>query len=301
MASICTIVIPTYDRPGPLARAVASVATARPAWADVIVVDQTPVGRDGATEVLRRYDWITYLRLDRPGLTRARNAGLAAARTGIVLFMDDDAVMEPGCVEEHVAAHAIPGVGIVGGRIRQRGAVSWAAVDTVARLDALTGEGTGNFDLDHEGKVPYVSGGNLSVKKAIVSGTGPFNTRFRGNALFEEVEFCCRLRTHGYGVWYCPRAVVAHYPAGRGGCHADDETRYLLDRMHNHAMFYFLHVRRFPSAAFLRSMRALAEYIARRPEGGHSLGRVGVCMMTMARGYADAVLSMAGRHGRGWR
>lgn len=301
MSPAVTIVIPTYNRPEELGRAVASVKAVRPSAAELIVVDQSTVGRRALADTLRRFDDLIYLRLERPGLTRARNAGIDAARAEIVLFMDDDAVMKPGCVEEHLARHADPAVGVVGGRIRQRGKASWAATDTVAHLDASTGEGTGNFDSDYEGEVAYVSGGNLSVKKRVLAQAGPFNTRFRGNALFEEVELCCRLRKHGYAIWYCPRAVVDHYPVDRGGCHGDDSTRYLLDRMHNHAMFYFLHVRRVPSRGFLRCMRNLAEYIARRPGGGHSPVRLAACAGAVAHGYTDGLLSMMGRHGRAKR
>lgn len=94
------VVIPTRNRAELLRRAVASVEDR----AEVVVVDdgstdQTPdVGRELAER------GVTYLRLEgRNGPGHARNVGVAAVRSELILFLDDDDAVLPGGVERIVA------------------------------------------------------------------------------------------------------------------------------------------------------------------------------------------------------
>jgi glycosyltransferase involved in cell wall biosynthesis len=83
-----SIIIPTFDRPHLLPRAVES---ARVAGKDVeiIVVDDASV--DETAAVCSRLTGIKYIRLERnQGVAAARNAGLLASRSDYIAFLDDD-------------------------------------------------------------------------------------------------------------------------------------------------------------------------------------------------------------------
>jgi glycosyltransferase involved in cell wall biosynthesis len=100
-----SVVVCTYNRYDALAdclRALrAEAQTAAASAYQVIVVDNTP-------EPLRRVTidsseiayWIV---CNEVGLSNARNAGIAAAQSDIVAFVDDDAIVSPGWCEEAIS------------------------------------------------------------------------------------------------------------------------------------------------------------------------------------------------------
>lgn len=95
-----SVIIPTFNRPFLLPRAVES---ARAAGTDVeiIVVDDASV--DETAQVARDLPDIKYVRLDRnERVAGARNAGLRASSGEYVTFLDDDDVRLPGTLNEQV-------------------------------------------------------------------------------------------------------------------------------------------------------------------------------------------------------
>jgi GT2 family glycosyltransferase len=153
-----------------------------------------------------------------------------------------------------------------------------------------TGETSGNFDLDYEGAVLYATGGHLSVKRPVFARTGLFNPFFAGNALYEDVDFSFRARKCGFTIWYNPRALVYHYPSTGGGCHAEKNSPYLTTRLHNHTLFYLLHIQIIPSKHYIIYMKNLIEFISRTPEIPgirHSPLSVTWCLLAIGKAYFD--------------
>ncbi|MFB7947543.1 glycosyltransferase family 2 protein [Kitasatospora phosalacinea] len=96
--------------------AVGAVRAARPAAGpgrpaappvEVLLVDNAPTGPATEQLVAERYPGrVRYLCEPVPGLSRARNRGLAAARGTICAFTDDDALADPGWLVALAAAFA---------------------------------------------------------------------------------------------------------------------------------------------------------------------------------------------------
>ena len=92
-----SIIIPTFNRPHLLPRAVQS---ARAAGKDVeiIVVDDASV--DETSAVCGKFAGIKYIRLERnQGVAGARNAGIFASRSDYIAFLDDDDLRLPGSID----------------------------------------------------------------------------------------------------------------------------------------------------------------------------------------------------------
>jgi len=87
-----SVVIPTYNAAAFLAEALESVrAQTRPA-AEVIVVDN---GSTDASPKLAEAAGARVLRLERPGVSRARNVGIRAATQPWIAFLDADDLWQP--------------------------------------------------------------------------------------------------------------------------------------------------------------------------------------------------------------
>lgn len=88
---LASVVIPTYNYGSFLARAVDSALAQDLAELEVIVADDGST--DGTAEVMNRYvrdPRVRYLRLDHGGVSKARNAGIVAARGRYVALLDAD-------------------------------------------------------------------------------------------------------------------------------------------------------------------------------------------------------------------
>ena len=96
-----SVIICTYNRAVLLDRALMAFRDQKnPPSTEIIVVDNnsnddTAERVRRCTEVLRPVVPVIYVFEPKQGLSRARNAGIAAARGDILAFLDDDAIPSP--------------------------------------------------------------------------------------------------------------------------------------------------------------------------------------------------------------
>lgn len=87
------VVIPTRDRRQLLRRALASVRAQTRVPDEVVVVDDG--SSDGTAGELESLNWVTLLRRPHGGVSAARNAGIAAATSRWIAFLDSDDEWRP--------------------------------------------------------------------------------------------------------------------------------------------------------------------------------------------------------------
>jgi GT2 family glycosyltransferase len=112
-----TAAVCTFQRPAELSRALESLVNQDPGAAEVLVVDNSP-DHSALDLVTRKFPHVRAVAEPVPGLDFARNRALAEAAHDVVVFLDDDAVAQPGWL----AASARPllddaMVGIATGRV----------------------------------------------------------------------------------------------------------------------------------------------------------------------------------------
>jgi GT2 family glycosyltransferase len=251
-----TIVIPTRGRSQTLGEVLAALERQRPALTDVeVLVVADALAPPGRRPILRAH---------RPGASAARNAGWRAARSPLILFLDDDIVPTPRLVAEHLAwheRHPSPEIGVLG-------AVRWSPRVRVSPFMRWLEQGV-QFDY---GAISGVEAGwqrfyscNVSLKRAALERSGGFDEdEFPFG--YEDLELARRLARDGFRLLYNRRAVGEHLKtesleSWRRNLQriAVAERRFIARYPGEHAYFY----ERFRSAADARRARGRAARLAR--------------------------------------
>lgn len=97
-APFVSIIVPTHNRPELIQSCLRSLSVLHYPHYEVIVVDNAPSTSTTADFIQQAYGdapWVRYVREDRPGVSWARNRGIAGARGKILAFTDDDVVVDP--------------------------------------------------------------------------------------------------------------------------------------------------------------------------------------------------------------
>jgi glycosyltransferase involved in cell wall biosynthesis len=186
---------------------------------EVIVVDNnsTDQTREVAEGYCRKYsERFRYVFEPQQGLSRARNAGIRAARGEIVAFIDDDVIAEPSWLRNLTASLHDGKCAGAGGRIIPP--LDFTPPDwlTVGGETDLVGALLPLFDLGDQAckmnRPPY--GTNMAFRKNMFDKHGMFRTDLGrcGNSLLmgEDIEFGNRLMSAGECLRYEPLAVVEH-------------------------------------------------------------------------------------------
>lgn len=112
-----SIVVPTCNRPDDLRRCLHSLLAQRyPSRVEILVVDNRP-GTAVTRDIVREFTGVRLIEESRPGLSYARNAGIAAATGDIVVAIDDDVTVTEGWLARLTAPFSEPGVMCVTGNV----------------------------------------------------------------------------------------------------------------------------------------------------------------------------------------
>lgn len=212
------VVICTHARPGYLRACLAGLAVQDEPVGTIVVDSASPA--EAAAEIARlaAEAGAQLVRTDRPGLSLARNLGLAASGAAWTAFLDDDAVPQPDWsrrLREAIAALP-PDAAAIGGRIlpNWEGPLpEWWPPKLRGVLTIVEWEGRGEEGHDLPDGVA-VYGANMAFDSAALREAGGFPEELGrvGARLLsgEEVEVLDRLRAAGRRVFYDGRITVRH-------------------------------------------------------------------------------------------
>jgi len=119
---------------------------------------------------------------------------------------------------------------------------------------------------------------------------GRFDTRYIRNALYEEVDFCLRMKKAGFRVFYHPPAEVTHFRAESGGCRKITGSDYLFIKFYNTGFFFFKNLLTLLPLAFFKAMKDEIEFHSRE-KGGHAWRRAFYLLLGLVLGCARGALA----------
>ena len=212
-----TVILCTHNRVGMLSGCIESIlADLKGGLGELIVVDNA--SSDGTSALIEsRIDEadiaLRLLQDNRLGKSYALNTGIAAAQGEILLFTDDDVIVEAGWSAALMRAFADSSVGAVAGRIQPE----WLAppprwlLGPHARMITLIDMGNEPRELG-PAELPF--GANMAIRRAALGGRAdPFDVHLghRGRTVmaYEEVRLITEIR-RDWRIVYEPQAVLRH-------------------------------------------------------------------------------------------
>lgn len=199
---------------------------------EVLVIDNGSIDRTAAVldHWCERFANVRYEREGVPGLSRARNAGIASAHGDVVAFIDDDARATESWLASLLDAYrSRPGLAAAGGPVT----LVWPSPPP-AWLGPSMASWYSELDLGPArrliGRDETLWGTNLSVRREAVAHLGGFRCQLgrvgRRLTSNDDIDLVRRLHQEGGDILYEPAAEVLHHVS------ADRLTRRWLLRRH---------------------------------------------------------------------
>ncbi len=197
-----SIVIPTIGRAEYLEVALESVAGQAAASGAEVVVINDGADEHAAAVAVRHGARVVPLPV-RAGVNRARNAGIQAASSDVIIFLDDDVRVSPGWLAAMLAGvRSDAGYEVFSGPIRGR-------LEGGPRACGREPPPISTYDFGPTDRdVPYVFGGNTAIRRSAFERMGPFRDELSGRG--DEEEWVLRFTAAGGRLRYLAAAGVDH-------------------------------------------------------------------------------------------
>jgi len=152
------------------------------------------------------------------GFAAAVNQAFEWTTTPYILILNPDVQVLPGAVqllEEFMDSH--PWAGAAGGYVGEKYLPrAFPTVGTLVRENLGIGSGPLPIQSSEPIQVDQPAAAALIIRRDAYEATGPFDERFFP-AWYEDVDFCMRLKCHGWKIFFVPAAEFIHaggYSAG---------------------------------------------------------------------------------------
>ena len=213
-----SVIIPTFNRATVITHTIDSLlAQTHKEW-ELLIID------DGSTDetkkVVNQYSAgnITYTLTDHRGTPHAWNCGAKRSKTNYVFLTADDVILHPNCLKtltETVQKLPPKNLGAISPKLiytrdPTRPTEKEGAVKGYARIDPITGDVTGSFNIETQKilELPIIHGYSLISKKAFLEVGGFDEKTYKGNYWREETDLWLRMKKKGYKLYYQPKAKI---------------------------------------------------------------------------------------------
>jgi glycosyltransferase involved in cell wall biosynthesis len=208
--------VPTFNRASSLQRLIASFGALlcpNSICAELVIVDNGSTDNTAsvlaqATSACTGFS-LKVLNEHRQGKSNALNRGLSSAQGKILLVVDDDVVVDPQWLVQHLESYRLTSFDAMQGRVLPGVGVDGRPADS---------------DKLREYNIPIVdygetvrecrglTGTNMSFKREVFAKVGRFDSRLGPGAagFSEDTQYSLRIREAGFKIGYTPHAIVYH-------------------------------------------------------------------------------------------
>lgn len=247
MSDFISIIIPTYNREQCLLDTLHSILKQPYPTFEIIVIDQSDVISEEKKKVMAANKTkLRYFHINERGRSLAKNYGILQAKGDLVLFCDDDILVEENFLETHADIYKKdPLIAAASCRLVEEGDPS-LAVESPLRT-TFYGKLVNKPWSTKSGYVSSLNGGNMSFKREVLHKVGFFEEYFEGTSMVEEPDVAFRVIQQGYRVYFCTDTTVQHFPQHNGNIAYMQQKRaeWFYFYFYNLAMFYAKYKRSF--------------------------------------------------------
>lgn len=257
-----SVIIPTLNRTNFLVDTLKDLVVQECAFPfEILIIDQSEKPDAKVIAFVSEYSFIKYYHITFfKGLPEARNFGWQKANFNFILFLDDDIRCNKNLLQEHYQILHQENVGVVAGGIvevykeNEECKVGDFNYVTATPLRGFHKKGT--FEVTHGG------GGNFATKKKVLLEVNGIDENLtKGAALYEETDFCLRVKEAGYKIIFHSEASVDHLAAETGGCRVDEIEKYIYSLVRNRSLIIQRHLKfRYKISAHLYLLKLVAAY-----------------------------------------
>lgn len=204
-APALSVIVATSGRPDLLDAALESLRSSLRAGDELIVAESGSPDPEPVWEVARKHD-ARLLKVERRGVSLARNTGWREATHDFIAFVDDDVRVRPGWAAAMVAGlSAHPGAAFVSGRVdlpEGQGTLS---------LTVKTGLSEEEYDRRSGGVIGHSA--NLGMHRSMLDAVGGFDEAMGPGSRWpagEDPDLLDRVLATGAHGWYAPDASAYH-------------------------------------------------------------------------------------------
>lgn len=250
---------------------------------EIIIVDQSEAEDSLIKKFSENHSFITYKHITFfKGLPEARNYGWQNAKYDFILYLDDDIRCNDNLLQEHFTVLEKEKVGVVAGGIVEIHKKNQNC--KVGDFNYYTATPYRGFHKNGTFEVIHAGGGNFSTKKnVLIEVNGIDENLTKGAALYEETDFCLRVKNAGYKTMFHSKASVDHLAAETGGCRVDEIQKYIASLVRNRSIIisrYLNFIQRVTANLYLfrlvmayvisyRNLKILGQYFKSAKEGNN--------------------------------
>jgi GT2 family glycosyltransferase len=198
------VVVASRDRPEMVERCLASLRAALRPEDELVLVDSASADPLAYSNAAARNS-ARLVRMDVPGVNRARNAGWRSTTAPLVLFTDDDVVVDVGWADAFADAFARdPSAGFLTGRLD----TPEGQTGTVA-----TTEGTEEKVLTPQTRGVLGHGASMAVRRGVLEQIGGWDDALGAGGRFRsapELDVFDRVFAAGWTGRYVPSSLAEH-------------------------------------------------------------------------------------------
>jgi glycosyltransferase involved in cell wall biosynthesis len=218
-----TLIVPTRNRAELLARLL-------PSWVEqetqepyeLIIADNgsTDGTAEFVKEAAKRWPQVRIISEQKAGGARARHAGALAARSPLLIFVDDDMRADPKLIAAHLRAHRDSLGGVVLGNI-----VSAPSRHPFDRMMAYIYDGPKQTLATRQPTARDFWSGNVSLSRELYFRMGGYSDALAELRCGEDMEFGLRLHQAGISMRFAPEALTYHHFTERFGARLNRSYR----------------------------------------------------------------------------